>query len=60
MLHGTPLPSAWPKLARAAIVQLAGLAHVHVAAHEVFADLDAVVAHIAEAARRAGEARLVR
>ena len=28
MPHGTPLPSAWPKLARAAIVQLAGLAHV--------------------------------
>ena len=28
MPDGTPLPAGWPKLARAAIVQLAGLAHV--------------------------------
>ena len=28
MAHGTPLPCGWPRVARAAIVQLAGLAHV--------------------------------
>ena len=37
-----------------------GWSLVHVPAHEVFADLDAVLALIAEAARRAGEARLAR